>query len=1332
LDDREEQFAESYIRTAKANSKLSDAVKLMQRRATRGDFPQPTAVRNLWLALVERGEQEYASAALEKALEKHSLLANASKPAQRAHGELLLFRAEQHANAADFSQAREDLDRAKPLAEPILWAKTAARIARIQPNFQAALGHLGELLLLDPLNSEAHRLTIGLLIETAGKQAVFAHLNDICSRYPNQYALLKLRSEYFTAEPGDAGIRATQQLVELNPADAWAHRQLALAYSDQRRHVEALQAVQEAGRLEPDHPSHFAVLANVHRRADRSEEAIAAFREGLGNFIDHELAITEYLRTARGLKEKKSALRFIAEQLHEQPHNGEGLLAYRDQALALIDDPEEQERFHAELERFLEERPDLWHCWSIVIQQLLMMHRADEAHALARNATEDFPLISRLWLDLAEACRATDQPEERINALRQAIDTAPGWIHPVKELAEALIEAEEDEEATAALRKHLSRTPLDPLGYGFLAERLWESGSPEEALHLATRAVRHEPGYDWAWGSVASWGERLDEPDAVVELARDLVKDRAGDPRVWMKLARALHRFEQSEEALAALDQAIALDPKNPDPYDLKSERLTEMGRFDEALETTKPAALIDELPLTLQGRAAWIEARRGNFAAAIPPMQALVSVDPDYYWGWQQLAEWYNDTGRSEAYLEAAGELCRLRPDHPTPLTMRGEAKLQMEDREGGKADLRDALRLHPGYSPAAAILFDACLADDELKEARSALAVLQEHMDGPEGLVKQITYAVRTDDEEAAVRAFRLICEHAVESSPTVLQMGMMELRSADWEARAFEQMGEAWRSGEPFNPWAGLLWLDTPPAEMTDLEDRLAACQAVLREFPNFVPAHDRYAEQLARGSRFDDAITACSPAHLVPTPITLRGRAAWITALRGNRSEAIEMMRKTVAEDHDYAWGWRQITHWADDLGRHKDCLEAADVLVRLAPDDPYSYGIRGEAKRQLGDHRGALDDYQKAYELDPTFVAVGQQLLNEQLATDDLSGAAGTLEQLREQASGPLLKLRAVQLAARKKTLVEAGVALRDLATDGSTSRGMLRDALAAWDEAGWASDATAELGNLLPVETATPAAGACGVERMMMANQGQKVADRLKSLVDENPDVGREVVLVYAWGLAITQQPEIATATVQRFADLLRETPDGWARAGGILCEARRYPLAVAWLSDYTKRDQVEAWMLKALADSQRALGNDAEAESTLRAADDFDDDTMHPEMMGWLALGHALRGEIEPAAELLTDVERVGMSDSTRLVFALCDGLLLVQEASAGEKALAFSEVKEDWKAAAGACALPEVPVGLARWYQKCVQRIVADTGGIKAKLWGFWQKISPLVKEQ
>jgi hypothetical protein len=55
------------------------------------------------------------------------------------------------------------------------------------------------------------------------------------------------------------------------PSDAWAYRQLALVLGDRRRLTEAETAIERSTAFEPDHPSYFAVKANVLRRADRTE-----------------------------------------------------------------------------------------------------------------------------------------------------------------------------------------------------------------------------------------------------------------------------------------------------------------------------------------------------------------------------------------------------------------------------------------------------------------------------------------------------------------------------------------------------------------------------------------------------------------------------------------------------------------------------------------------------------------------------------------------------------------------------------------------------------------------------------------------------------------------------------------------------------------------------------------------------------------------------------------------------------------------------------------------------------------------------------------------------
>src|SRR5262249_7741254 len=158
--------------------------------------------------------------------------------------------------------------------------------------------------------------------------------------------------------------------------------------------------------------------------------------------------------------------------------------------------------------------------------------------------------------------------------------------------------------------------------------------------------------------AVQMWAERFDSPDEPIELTRELTRDRAGDPRVWLRLARMLYHPRHNEEVLNALDRALALEPKNVEAHDLKAERLGEMGRSGAAVQAAKPPQFTGEVPIILQGREAWVLARRGDYNEAIESMTALVRVDSSYVWGWHQLADWYNETGKSEHYLDAASEL--------------------------------------------------------------------------------------------------------------------------------------------------------------------------------------------------------------------------------------------------------------------------------------------------------------------------------------------------------------------------------------------------------------------------------------------------------------------------------------------------------------------------------------------------------------------------------------------------------------------------------------------------------------------------------------------------
>jgi tetratricopeptide (TPR) repeat protein len=1340
LDEREDQFAEAYFRAARATEQVPEALRLFQQKAGRAAVPAPAATRALFHALMDRDEPEQARAALDQAIKK---LQEASEKTQKpdaalsgdssgvatrtALGDLLLFRAECHAAAGRKAETDADLAAARPLVSPVTWHKAAARVCRMKPDLACAGAHFLEVAKLDPLSADTHRTLTALLAATDGRSAARTHLAQVCQKFPHHHPLLKVRAEFLSGDPDADADRAILDMLADCETDAWALRQRALVLADRKRFDEAFIEMEKAAKLEPEHPWYYAVMAQVQKRSDKTEEALESIRTALAENIDQEPMVSELVQLSRGRTEKLAALDFLVQQLREQPHTGEGLVAFVDQARQVYTDPDDHNELLATLEEILDERPDLWQAWSVVIQQMAGLMRLEEAHSLAREATARFPLLAKLWLDLAQVLHGMDNAEGRIDALRQAVAVAPGWSVAARELADSLDEAEEQDEAIIVLERAAMKSPLDPFAHGFLAERLWDAGRSREALDRAKTAVRHEPGYDWAWHAVSLWSDRLEVPEEPAELVRELTRDRAGDPRVWLRLARMLHHPRYNDEVLAALDKATALDPKNVEAHDLKAERLADMGRYEAALAAAQPPELMAELPFILQGRVAWVEARRGNYAAAIPPMQALVAVDPNYLWGWHQLAEWYNDTGRSQNYLEAASELVRLQPGHPVSLTMRGEAKLQTGDRDGGKADLREALKLSAGYSPAAAILFDACLADDEIREARQVLAVLQEHAAVPEVAVKQIQLAVRTDDAEAAQRSFAEVCE-GTGQSPFPVQSALNELRTAGWEERAERVMREAWQGGGPFHPWVPIFWVESGEGRAAEPGERIRAAEACIKAYPKFMPGHDCKAEQLALAGRFDEAIAACKPAEFDPLPLELRGRAAWIENRRGDRSKAIALMRQLVADNPTFSLGWRQLAAWYDTANRTRECLEACEQYVKLEPTNPVAYVYRGEARRSTADRRGALADFQRAFELDPAFEAAGLNLITEQLATGDVTGASRTLAAVSERSDSPLVKLRAVQVLCRQGDFEPALARFRTLAQDPETSRGILKEALLAFDAESWGSRLTPELQELAFALEGTPDLAGLWAERAVAAGSPEAVSERLPQLLATNPEAGREVVVAYVWALVDAGKP--VQGAVTKYSESLRSNVVSWARAGAALVATGNLAHSAAWLADWRDRDGVEAWMLRPLAIAYRGLDQDDKAVEVCRAAVKLGGpDDVLADFRAWMALELALAGQTDEAAAHATRVDSVTVPDGTRLVLALAEAVMMVARAGPGGKSAALAEAKDHLKSAA-AIGPRSFPSGAGRAYQRVVKKLAADVGTIPANLWAFWQRMFPLVK--
>jgi tetratricopeptide (TPR) repeat protein len=366
----------------------------------------------------------------------------------------------------------------------------------------------------------------------------------------------------------------------------------------------------------------------------------------------------------------------------------------------------------------------------------------------------------------------------------------------------------EYDRARQLLEHAVGRNPLDVINHVLLAEALWRLGQQEAALDRVHHAVQIEPGFDRAWSCLNEWSEVLGCPERAMETAREITVRRGGEARSWLILARLLDAPDQLDERLSALNKAIELNPRCDDAYDLQAVSLALAGRWDEALASCRPAAWGDRPPASLQVRAAWIEAQRGDLDTAVARLREVVQAEPQYVEAWSLLADWYAQQGNQEKYLEVAETLVRLRPQSEIAWGYLGEARLVKDDRDGAREAFRRALELNPTYEFAGNSLFDLQLEDGELDGAGETLALVQKHSTGAFVVAREARLAAKRGAGHEACDALKRVCLLASESNWPIA--AAVDAVAESWSPGVAEQILEEQLFADGAHPEVGVQWI------------------------------------------------------------------------------------------------------------------------------------------------------------------------------------------------------------------------------------------------------------------------------------------------------------------------------------------------------------------------------------------------------------------------------------------------------------------------------------------------------------------------------------------
>jgi len=753
LKDTEESFANSYFIAAQWFKRTEESLQFLRARFERFGAKSWMPARTLIAALLRLNRSGEAIQAAEKAM--------SLRPDD---AELALFVARTYASFGGdhFARALGLLSDLEPKAPRGQWLRVAAQLAEMEGRCSQALDLWRELLRTQPLAVDAHAAVATLLAEQQGRPAGLAHLEQAVARFPHYQPLYRLWAQRLHDQPATVREPIFRRVLEANPDDAWLHRELGFLLVNERRFAEAWQEAEISLRLEPDEGPTYHLRAVLFRRDGRVAEAKETLRATLAQSIDNSYAAHELLDLCNSLAERREALDFIRDELKRQVTFGDGLLTYRELAHGTLDAAE----LLAVLQEAVQSRPDLWHAWSAVVQQLMNMDRSAEAWEAMNKATERYPLLPRLWLDQATVARARGDDGEERRALETACKINPQWGWAVRALC-SFHQRHGDLKASRELLEQLvAFAPLDAANQVMLAETLWRLGERDAALERVRRVAGFEPGYERAWQCLNAWSGEMQRRDVALEAARALTQERGGEARSWLVAARAYSLPEELDSRLAALDKTLSLNPECVEAFDLRARSLAAARRWEEAYAACRPPVFAEHPPVDLLARGAWIAAEQGERRRAIEEMRRVVAEAPAMFDAWTSLHQWCIEAKDAEGSLAAAEAMVRIAPQYELGYGCLGQSRTLCHNRHGAIEAYRRALEINPAYEFAGVSLFDLYMERNDLKLAAATLATVRARVQSAYVLAREVQLAARQGNFKAAREALSQVCVTACPS--------------------------------------------------------------------------------------------------------------------------------------------------------------------------------------------------------------------------------------------------------------------------------------------------------------------------------------------------------------------------------------------------------------------------------------------------------------------------------------------------------------------------------------------------------------------------------------
>jgi tetratricopeptide (TPR) repeat protein/ADP-heptose:LPS heptosyltransferase/glycosyltransferase involved in cell wall biosynthesis len=398
----------------------------------------------------------------------------------------------------------------------------------------------------------------------------------------------------------------------------------------------------------------------------------------------------------------------------------------------------------------------------------------------------------RSFADLSARLHGSEVPNAPTSELVQSVQVSDTAERQIRHAASLLRDGKiaEGEAALRGFSPEMSGPAALKLAFALLYRARGRSEEAERQLLAGLALDEKELGIRRVLANMYSETKRL--PDAVGQFAA--IAEITETSEDLQRLAQALLRNSQPEEAVAALQRALKKASPTATRYAMLGTALYRLARYDEAIRFFQLALALEPSRIDTQRECGLAYSRLGRPLEAVPYFQKVVDLTPGQARGYLDLSRAYATAGATSEAIDALINGLHAVGESVDLLIELARHRARGGDRLAAMDLFARALAIQPDHLTAALEYIRQAMTARKFGPAKEvADKLIAQHPEHPEVLFEFGRVCLETAQPERARESFEAALRHRPEMHQAHYRLSQISLRANDIPA-AVEQMSRA----------------------------------------------------------------------------------------------------------------------------------------------------------------------------------------------------------------------------------------------------------------------------------------------------------------------------------------------------------------------------------------------------------------------------------------------------------------------------------------------------------------------------------------------------------